>query len=471
MKDTFAENDPLSIIVNILEKANYDKLASEVLDVFALMSNSIEQFNLISKLYLDIRDIEKTEKYALKVLSMTTSVEESYNARANLAKMYNNINKPEKSLANSNINKLVDPENVDTQLEMVFSYYLLNKKSEAEIILRKLKGIEGELSEHHRNIVDFNLGTYDMEKGLLIKGLAGFLINIKKLELWFSSRTLDFKYWNGGLYPGQTLVMFLEGGGIGDEFITVRWYDNLKNLGFNPIYYSQRPEIAEIFNRCGYKTITSDAEIPEGSLWTFAMECPLWLEVKPEEVLREKYLWPSDEARHRWAYIGQCSKIKIGVRWSGNKKNERDLHRAISLSSIMTMLHSIFDNSNLEVEYYSLQIGDGSEELVNYPELIDLSSQIKSFDDTFAILEGLDFVISSCTSVLHASAIMGTRTLGLIPISAYFTWLSPILPGRASRSSIFYGDNLELYRQVTPNSWDEPLNEIKEVLEAEYVRQ
>jgi ADP-heptose:LPS heptosyltransferase len=111
---------------------------------------------------------------------------------------------------------------------------------------------------------------------------------------------------------------------------------------------------------------------------------------------------------------------------------------------------------NLDAELYSLQIGDGEEETAKYSELIDISDKIKSYDDTLALMENLDYVITSCTSVLHASAIVGTKTLALIPISAYFTWVSPA----PDNTSIWYPDNLRLFRQITPIKWDEPLAQL-----------
>ena len=76
----------------------------------------------------------------------------------------------------------------------------------------------------------------------------------------------------------------------------------------------------------------------------------------------------------------------------------------------------------------------------------------------------MDYVITSCTSVLHASAIVGTETLALVPISAYFTWVSPTTEGRPENTSIWYDDNLKVFRQVTPNSWEEPLSELGKYL-------
>lgn len=460
----YASDEPLAHVIEFLEKANQDALATKVIDVFAEYSYQIEQFNLIAKLYLDVRDIEKAERYALKVLEMSSQPHEKYNARANLAKMYNNINEPEKSLQYSRINAKVDSENPDTKLETVFSLYLLGEKAEAEKILRKMKENEHTLDERHSDIVNFNLGTYDMEHGKFLEGLAGFLLNVKKLELWFSPKELPYRFWNGGIFPGKTLIMFMEGGGIGDEFITIRWMHRLKELGFKPLYYTTRPDLFKIFKRCGYDVIMDLEGLPSDSLWTYAMQVPLWLKVAPEEVVMSNYLEPSTEAREKWSHLKQRSKIKVGVRWQGNSKNERDLHRQVPLDGIMSTLHEVFSEHKDRVEYFSLQIGDGSELACNFPDLIDLTSDIESYDDTLAFCENLDYVVTSCTSVLHGSAIVGTKTLALIPISAYFTWVSPPTPGRPEDSSIWYPDNLRLFRQKKTKNWDEPLSLLKDYL-------
>ena len=457
----YNSNDPLSFVVDFLEKLNKDELANQVITAFAEQSKDLEQLNLIAKLYLDIRNIPKAEEYALKVLNKTQAPEEKFNARANLAKLYNNVNEPTKSLFYSDLNKLVSPNNPDILLESVFSLYLLNRKDEAEEILRYLKSIEHTLEEHQTDIVDFNLGTYDLSHGEFIKGLQGFLLKGKSLNIT-SNVKLPYTFWDGGCYPGKTLVVYADCGGIGDEMLLIRFMDDLKDYGFEPIYFTNRQDLCIIFNRCGYKTIMNLDSIPEDAMWTYYMQVPIYLNSTVESVERSNYLFPSDEARDKWNYIKQSEKLKIGVRWQGNSKNERDLHRKVPLDDMMVMLKELYVDQ--DVEYYSLQIGDGEEEIVNYPELIDVSDKIKSYDDTLALLENLDLVITSCTSVLHASAIVGTKTLGLIPISAYFTWVSPTPENRSINTSIWYSDNLRIFKQITPKSWIEPLADMKSYL-------
>jgi hypothetical protein len=191
------------------------------------------------------------------------------------------------------------------------------------------------------------------------------------------------------------------------------------------------------------------------------MQVPIYLNSTPESVKRtDAYLKPSQAAIDKFAFMQASTKLKVGVRWQGNAKNERDLHRKIYLDDVMTMLTDVYKDQ--DVEFYTLQIGDGVEEAAKWPELIDITDKIKSYDDTFAMMMNLDLVVTSCTSVLHASAISGVETLALIPLQAYFTWVSPS-PGR---TSIWYGDNLQLFRQVTPKVWAEPIAEIKEYIES-----
>jgi hypothetical protein len=455
--DDYGVDNPLSIVINHLEKGDYIELAENLLDVFAKTASDIEQCNLIAKLYSDIRSNQKAEEWTLKTLKMCTEPQQKYNVRANLAKFYNGINEPLKSLQYSKINLAVNPKSPDVLLEMVFSYFLNGELDKSEKILRELKARESELEQHHRDITNFNLGTYDMLQGKFLHGLAGFLLNVQRLDLWFNNTPLPFKHWTGGSYPGKTLVMHMAGSGFGDELISIRWLDKAKELGFRPVYHNYRKDLYPFFIANGYECIDELEKVPKDSLWCFIMQAPLWFEMKPEKVIRENYLKPSEKTRQKWAWIKDSKKIKVGLRNIGNLKNNKLLYRHIELEEFMESMHKTFDG--YDVEFYSLQKGDGEEEMAARPDVITVSDQIKSFDDTFAMVENLDYVVTTCTSVLHAAAISGTKTIGLVPIAAYFTYLSPPTPGRPENTSIWYGDNFRFFKQVKPKNWELPLQQ------------
>ncbi len=107
--------------------------------------------------------------------------------------------------------------------------------------------------------------------------------------------------------------------------------------------------------------------------------------------------------------------------------------------------------------YYSLQRDTGLEQLEPYPQISDLSDRLETFKDTLSAIDNLDVIITSCTSIVHAAAAMGKRVILLCPISAYYLW------SHSADQSPWYGKNVTILRQVKPRSWEEPLQQLKEL--------
>lgn len=452
--------DPLSFVIDFLNKTNEKELATQVVQAFEKYSENTFQYNIIAKLYHELNDIDKAKYYATKVLNNANNLQEKVYARFNLAKIYNDLYEPEKTLPYLKANDAILDNDLSTKLELAKTYILLNDKEKAqETLYNFIKETDlDSLNEKDREMVKLNMSSFNFMNGEFQEGLKNFFISIANLGLWFNHNPLPFPFWQGQeIQHGTPLVLYLKGGGIGDEFLSVRYIPMLEILGFsNIIYFTERKNTCDIFNENGYRAITSIDEIPPSAVWTFALHVPMYLNLKPEEVLLKNYLKPSNKAIEKWKYLEDGKRPKIGIRWMGAEGNEKNLHRNIKLKDIMDKL------SGIDAEFYSLQINDGTDELRHYPDIIDLSDNIKSYDDTFAILKNLDYVITSCTSVLHASAIVGTPTYALIPLISYFTWLSPPTEGRPENSSIWYDDNLKLYRQTKVNDWSEPLDKLVE---------
>ena len=85
----------------------------------------------------------------------------------------------------------------------------------------------------------------------------------------------------------------------------------------------------------------------------------------------------------------------------------------------------------------------------------------KPFEDTIAIIECLDMVISVCTSVAHISATMNKITYIIIPHVPNFRW------GLKGFKTIWY-DNVKLYRQKKMNNWNSVINDLKKDLIKKY---
>ena len=108
---------------------------------------------------------------------------------------------------------------------------------------------------------------------------------------------------------------------------------------------------------------------------------------------------------------------------------------------------------------YSLQRDTGLDQLKDYPYIFDMSPDMTTFMDTLGIIQNLDIVITSCTSVAHAAAAMGKRVFVFVPISGYYVW------AHSMKQSPWYGDNVTILRQTKPRSWAEPIAELKTYLQ------
>ena len=106
------------------------------------------------------------------------------------------------------------------------------------------------------------------------------------------------------------------------------------------------------------------------------------------------------------------------------------------------------------VELFSLQRDEG---LIDDLPFTDLQDDLKTWDETASIIQSLDLVITSCTSIAHMAGALGKETWVIVPIMPYYTWAKP------GNTSVWY-DSVRIFRQTEYSNWDSPLKEVKDVL-------
>jgi hypothetical protein len=270
------------------------------------------------------------------------------------------------------------------------------------------------------------------------------------MNLWQKPK-LPFTEWDRVPRPGHIIVLRQEAG-IGDEFINVRFMKHLRDRNINPIWFSERKDIASIFNRNEFKTVSNVRDIKDkDAYWTHSMDLPVYLNLEYKDLWNGSYLKAKEDLVKHYDAQMPKDKLRIGLRWQGNPGYDQDLHRSIPLDDMYGSL------MYLDANFFSIQRDTGLEELRDY-NIEDYSKYLTDFDHTLAIIENLDVLVTSCTSVAHASAAMGKRTIVITPISAYYTWC------HSMKQSPWYGDHVTILRQQKPRVWDEPLEELKEIL-------
>lgn len=446
----------LENVVMFLNEHKEKPEAIQLLETFAKYAWQFAEYDDISKCFFKIKEYTQAIKYGELALSTAYTNERMWVARSNLINVYNHANYPEKAMTLIKANETVIPGDVDTLLEKSFSHFLLNEKDQAEQILRDALE-RTDLSEETYTKIRFNLGTYELYRDNFLKGLSLFLFEGKKLEYW-KKPELPGKFWDGGVQPGKKIVLSAEAG-IGDEIINVRFMQHFRNVGMEPIWFTDRQDMAKVFRANGYPVITSRKEIPPDALWTHSMNVPVYLGLTQKDLWTGPYLKSLPEYDEKMSLLfANAKKVRIGIRWQGNPEYDHDLHRSVKLSDIMDVLNDVLTD---DVQLYSLQRDTGVEERYPYPEVIDLEMFMQTYGDTFSIINNLDYVITTCTSVAHAAASMGKRTFIFVPISAYYTW------SHSTVQSPWYSDNVTLLRQVKPRCWKEPIQQLRQILQEE----
>jgi hypothetical protein len=284
----------------------------------------------------------------------------------------------------------------------------------------------------------FNLGWHDMRHGHLLKGFHG--MNVGRFISVFGSPAVPGPIWRDEPLEGKTLL-FRSEGGFGDEIANFRFAQEFKNKGAQ-VVVSGHPSLLPIFARHGFPCVTTAAVEQKGvyyDYWVPAMSAAYILEHQFDTLPGKAYLQAKPVPLAK-----KPNTIKVGLRWSGNPQFEHEQHRRFN-PQLMIDLH----NTN-GVTCFSFQ---KDHDLQDVP-FEDLSSELKTWEDTASHLMSMDLVITSCTSVAHMAGALGIETWVIVPVLPYYTWAVP------GEKSAWY-DSVTLFRQTKYGQWDDVFEKIQ----------
>jgi len=179
-----------------------------------------------------------------------------------------------------------------------------------------------------------------------------------------------------------------------------------------------------------------------------------------------QYIYANKYKTLKWRNkINKNNKLKIGLVWSGGtRSNQLDTISTNYRRNIpLEIFAKYFQNTNYE--FYSLQKGEPAESMILRNELVfwpngnffNYVDELKDFEDTAALIENLDLVISVDTSTAHLSAAMGKNTWILNRYDSCWRWL-------IDRKDSPWYNSVTLYRQDETYNWENVLSEVREDL-------
>lgn len=294
------------------------------------------------------------------------------------------------------------------------------------------------------NRAAFNRAWYEMMHGNLLRGLE--LLDCGRWEKAFGDPPLPTNkpiYRNENL-QGKHLLLCSEGG-YGDEVINVRFAKNFADRGAK-VTVTCDNSLKSVFSRVpGVAAVVGHKGAPEvyHDFWVPGMSAARVLETEYSDLSGKPFLSAAPEYQAKWkeyfdTNFPQGKRPRIGLRFFGNPEFEHEQHRKFPKEGLLKVI--------------------GDRPWVNLQKE-ETNLRLETWEDTIAVMDQLDLIITSCTSVAHVAAGLGKETWVLVPILPYYIWAYP-----GDRSPWY--DSVRLFRQKKFGEWGVVFDEIQLALAA-----
>ena len=283
----------------------------------------------------------------------------------------------------------------------------------------------------------FNRGWYELHDGNFSLGHQ-LLRRGRKVGVFGNSPpNTPQPEWDGK--PCATLLMYLEGG-LGDQIQQLGYIRHVRQTGTADIVVSCSGELVKFVHDANLCSAVVQHGAEYGvyhDAWMAGMSAPAYMNLSKEMIYGDPYL-------SKIPYVRQSKKLRVGLRWSGNKQFEAQHHKLFPAPLFFDAVKR--DN----VEFISLQRDADLEYKPDWVQTVPLDT----WSDTQAAVSTCDLVISSCTSVSHLSSAMGVPTWVVIPVMGYYLYAEP-------GPKTPYYNSMRLFRQQKYGDWSHPFDEIK----------
>lgn len=282
----------------------------------------------------------------------------------------------------------------------------------------------------------------------------------------YRNRTVPGTPWDGGPLDGRTIFLSTEQG-FGDALLAARYVPSVKARG-GRILLECHPEQRRIFAALPVDAfITAGAPFPDYDVQASLMSLPRLFGTTAATVPPPVPLAVPEEARARAAgLVGPADgTLKVGIVWSGRTTFADNARRATTLDRFLRFLEVP------GVRLYSLQKGPPEEQLAALGTatlIAPLGPQLDDFAVTAAVIERLDLVVMTDSSVAHLAGSLGRPVWNLVQYVPY--WIYGHEGGFSGDGTPWY-PSMRLFRQGSDEDWERVFDRVKAELAALAARQ
>lgn len=394
---------------------------------------------------------------ALRLLEAAVSDQPNVAAwHANLCNLYRITNQIDKALISGREAVRLDAGNPDSLVTLSLVFVDLDDRGSAIAALLRALGLNDQHADAHLALAQILLAQGEFDSGWM--------------EYEWRNRTeagrgqlprITSAPWSGMHIPGGK-VLLIGDQGYGDTIQFSRFVPLVAQrceeviLGcsaeMTPLL-GRLPGVSKVFHRwneipghAAYCRLSSLGLIFRTNLDTLPRTVP-YLRTDPDKVKA----W-GNKVRARARPGVPC----VGLVWSGRSTHPNDRRRSLSLERMAPIITAA------PISFVCLQRPIPPADfdyLATLTELIDFSRDLQTFDDTAALIENLDLVISVDTAVGHLAGALGKPTWIMLPKASDWRWL-------LNRSDSPWYPTVRLFRQSSPGAWEEVIEEVATALQA-----
>jgi hypothetical protein len=353
------------------------------------------------------------------------------------------MNRPEEALFYNKLNLDMNPHDWDSRISWAALLKLNNQRALSEQYINEI--MQSDITPSQREHLWITQTHPLLRSGATAEGIRCFLHKDPQEDRTTEFDLRGMKPWTGVAQPGLTLYVNANGG-IGDQFINVRFFEHVRRLGMRPLLYNilNRPDLDQVFERCGIPVINNSFEIEPHSAWCYLMELPVLLNVKESDLWHGAYIHARPEATH---VLPKTKKFRVGIKAQGNPYFEQNIYRSIPLQQMIDAIPK-----GCEIYLFDPH--------AQHDHTHNLSDQLTHWEHTLDLIDQMDLILSSCTSLVHAAGAMGKPTIVCVPILEYYIWTST----RTDHTTPWYNHHMHVLKQNKVGCWRSPLQAATHVI-------
>ncbi len=260
--------------------------------------------------------------------------------------------------------------------------------------------------------------------------------------------------WNGEPLAGRTLLVRAEQG-FGDAIQFSRFVPHLTG---GRVILEVHPPLRRLLSSIpGVGQVVSIGDrLPEFDLFTPLLSLPRFFGTTLPTV---PYLAAEPERVARWRHHLGTRGFKVGIAWQGNPASQAELGRSIPLAHYLKLA------TVPGVRLISLQKHHGLDQLARDAGAVEVLGETldagpDAFVDTAAVMQSLDLVVTSDTSVAHLAGALGRPVWVALRHVPDWRWL-------LHRPDSPWYPTMRLFRQTTRGDWTGVFDAIAEALAAQ----